>query len=286
MIVAAGTSMPTRDTQMLSFPAIPIEFIFRSLQPGEVILAVLKDKPPVNRVILRFLDRRYVLDNAAPGKKPFAFIGIDLGVKAQPYIMYIVEEKPDGRAKIFRQELTIKPKEFPKQTFQVEEAMVIPPASVLPRIQREQKLVQEVYSRITPEWLGTGNFIPPLDEEASLNFGQQRIYNQKVASTHTGVDIAAPLGEPARASNSGKVVLAGHLYLSGKTVIIDHGLGVFTVYGHFSEILVKQGDLVKKGDFIGKVGDTGRSIGTHLHWGVRIFNSRVDPFSLVSLPLE
>jgi len=77
----------------------------------------------------------------------------------------------------------------------------------------------------------------------------------------------------ARAANSGRVVLAANLYYSGNTVIIDHGLGVFTYYGHFSKILVK-------------VGSTGRSTGPHLHWSVRVLDSRVDPFSLAALPLE
>jgi murein DD-endopeptidase MepM/ murein hydrolase activator NlpD len=89
-----------------------------------------------------------------------------------------------------------------------------------------------------------------------------------------------------RASNAGKVVLASHLYLSGKTVIIDHGQGVFSLYCHFSRILVKRGVTVKKGALIGKIGNTGRSTGPHLHWAFKIFDSRVDPYSLVCLPIE
>jgi len=81
-------------------------------------------------------------------------------------------------------------------------------------------------------------------------------------------------------------VLASNLYLSGETVIIDHGRGVFTFYCHFSKILVKRGDLVKRGQPIARVGNTGRSTGPHLHWAVRIRDVRVDPFSLVDLPLD
>jgi len=127
---------------------------------------------------------------------------------------------------------------------------------------------------------------PIPDREAAPNFGQRRIYNKSYTSIHQGVDIAAPWGSPVRASNSGRVVLASSLYLSGRTVIIDHGQGVFSLYGHFSQILVKRGDLVKKGQVIARVGNTGRSTGPHVHWGVRILDSRVDPFSLVSLPLR
>jgi murein DD-endopeptidase MepM/ murein hydrolase activator NlpD len=155
------------------------------------------------------------------------------------------------------------------------------------RIEQEAALVASVLGAVSPEWLGTGAFVTPLPEgEPFPNFGQRRLYNNAVASTHTGVDISAPAGTPVRAANAGRVVLAAELYFSGKTVIIDHGLGVFTFYGHFSKILVKRGDLVKKGEMIAEVGQTGRSTGPHLHWSVRILDSRVDPFSLAALPLE
>jgi murein DD-endopeptidase MepM/ murein hydrolase activator NlpD len=100
-------------------------------------------------------------------------------------------------------------------------------------------------------------------------------------SPHSGVDVEAGPNEIVRAANAGTVVLAAELYLSGNTVVIDHGLGLFTNYCHFSRILVKSGDAVRKGDPIGRVGSTGRSTGPHLHWGVRIFESRVDPDSIL-----
>jgi murein DD-endopeptidase MepM/ murein hydrolase activator NlpD len=89
-----------------------------------------------------------------------------------------------------------------------------------------------------------------------------------------------------KASNSGEVVLAKELYFAGKTVIIDHGLGLFTLYCHFSNLRVKRGELVKKGAIIGEVGATGRVTGPHLHWGVKLWGARIDPFSLLSLPLD
>jgi len=100
------------------------------------------------------------------------------------------------------------------------------------------------------------------------------------------LDIAAPAGTPVRASNSGQVVLADNLYFSGKTVIINHGLGVFTVYCHFSKIRIKRGEQVKKGEVIGDIGATGRVTGPHLHWGVKIFGSRVDPLALLKCKMN
>lgn len=288
LVVFSALSVSTpRTRETLSFPGIPVEFVFRSLQPGEVILAELKDNSSVKKMVLQVQDQKYVLSRTASGAKPFVLIGLDIGLKPQPLVLTVKEEKTDGTVESFQQILTIETKEFPIRRFQVSEAMLNPPPQEQERVRREQELVAAVYSIITPEWLGAGNFVPPIpDRTAFPNFGQQRIYNKAHKSIHQGVDIAAPWGTPVKASNSGNVVLASSLYLSGRTVIIDHGQGVFSLYCHLSKILVKRGEAIKKGALLGKVGNTGRSTGPHLHWGVKIFNSRIDPFSLVSLPLE
>lgn len=285
--LAAPAANSRRETQSIAFPGIPVELVFRALQPGEVILAELKQTPPVKKLVLQVQEHQYVLDGRAVGPRPFVLIGIDVAAKPEPLPMGILEEKLDGTMEKYLEVLPIEAKEFSRKRFYVSEAMLAPPAAEQERVKREQELVAAVYSVITPEWLGTGGFMSPIpDREAAPNFGQRRIYNKSYTSIHYGVDIAAPWGSPVRASNSGRVVLASSLYLSGRTVIIDHGQGVFSLYGHFSQILAKRGDLVKKGQIIAKVGNTGRSTGSHLHWGVRILESRVDPFSLVSLPLR
>jgi murein DD-endopeptidase MepM/ murein hydrolase activator NlpD len=277
---------PSNTYQTLSVNGMPVEFVFRSLQPGEVILAVLKGEPPVKAVRLQFLGKKYVLSSSRPGEKPFALIGVDLDVKPQSYVIRITAEKEDGTKEDARQEFLIDPKNFSQKRFWIKESLIAPPPQELERIRREQELLQDIYNCITPEWLGTGSFIPPLDQEAFPNFGQRRIYNKRPPSVHAGVDIGAPWGTPIRAGNSGKVVLASSLYFSGKTVIIEHGQGVFSIYGHMSKFLVKRGDVVKKGALIGRVGSTGRSTGPHLHWALKIYESRVDPFALVGMPLE
>lgn len=277
---------PSNTYQTLSVNGMPVEFVFRSLQPGEVILAVLKGEPPVKAVRLQFLGKKYVLSSSRPGEKPFALIGVDLDVKPQSYVIRITAEKDDGTKEDARQEFMIEPKNFSQKRFWIKESLVAPPPQELERIRREQELLQDIYNCITPEWLGVGSFIPPLDQEPFPNFGQRRIYNKRPPSVHAGVDIGAPWGTPIRAGNSGKVVLASSLYFSGKTVIIEHGQGVFSIYGHMSKFLVKRGDVVKKGALIGRVGSTGRSTGPHLHWALKIYESRVDPFALVGMPLE
>ena len=278
---------PVRDTHALALAGSPVELVFRSLQPGEAILAVLKDDSGAKRVTLKVRDASYILGGTEKGARPFTLIGIDVAAKADPLDIRVTEEKTDGTLAHFDEELAIEPKEFPKRRFYVEEAMLNPPPQEQERVQREADLVQSVFDIFTPEWMATGGFQSPLPgREPFPNFGQLRIYNKTRQAVHAGVDIAAPWGTPALASNAGRVVLASNLYLSGGTVIIDHGRGVFTFYCHFSKILVKRGDLVKRGQPIARVGNTGRSTGPHLHWAVRIRDVRVDPFSLVSLPLD
>jgi len=282
----SATAWTKSETQALMLPGFPVELIFRSLQPGEAILAVLKDIPPARQVILKVRGRKYVLAGAGKGAPPFALIGIDVEAKPVPLSLGVVEEKTDGSIVAAEEELPVEAKEFSRRRFVVNEAMLNPPPQEQERVTREAALVQSVFDIFTPEWLGTGNFQSPLpDREPFLNFGQLRIYSKTRQSVHAGVDIAAPWGTATLASNAGRVVLASHLYLSGKTVIIDHGRGVFTFYCHFSKLLVKRGDWVKKGQSIARVGNTGRSTGPHLHWAVRILDVRVDPFSLVGLPL-
>jgi murein DD-endopeptidase MepM/ murein hydrolase activator NlpD len=283
-LVLGKTSTPP--IQSLLIPGAPVELFFRALQPGEVILVLAKENPSIKRIVLRLQSQIRRIE-FSDGSRPLALLGLDVAAKAQSCVLEITSEHSDGSAETFRQDLIVESKEFPKKNFLIAQSMLNPPAAEAERVKREADLIAAVLSVVSPKWLASGSFLSPLpDYEPYPNFGQRRIYNKTTTSTHAGVDIAAPWGTPVKAANAGRVVLAGRFYLSGNTVIIDHGLGVFTYYCHFSKLLVKRGDIVKKGDLIAKVGNTGRSTGPHLHWSLRILNNRVDPFSLVALPLE
>lgn len=266
-------------------PGPVIGLNYRSLQPGETIVASLENGRGIRRAVFHFRGRAYESDNA-PAGVAFVFIGLDLGIPPGTYPLTVTVERPGGVREVVQKDIVVEAKEFPSKKLWVKENFAVPPKAVEERIAREAELVSAVYSRLTPRWLGRGDFILPHDGRAFPNFGQRRIYNNKPRSTHGGVDIAAPMGAPVRAANAGKVVMASDLYLAGKTVIIDHGLGVFSSYGHLSKILVKRGEDVGKGDVLGRAGSTGRSTGPHLHWAARIYDARVDPFSLLGLGLE
>ena len=107
--------------------------------------------------------------------------------------------------------------------------------------------------------------------------------NNNPRPPHSGMDIAAPMNTPVKAANGGKVVFTGNFYFNGKFVVIDHGVGVFTLYAHLNKIIAKTGEIVKKGETIGKVGSTGRSTGAHLHFGVKVGSVRVSPQSLFEI---
>lgn len=276
--LAAEKALPSEKALFQAPSGTSMELEFRSLQPGEVLLVSLPNPPDVRRAVVVFRDREYVLTDALR----FAFVGLDLGLEPGSYPMTVTFEGTNGGREAVRRDIVVEAKEFPRKKLWVKESFAVPPKEVEERIRREAELVAWVYGIITPRWLGDGAFFPPVEGKVFPNFGQRRIYNNAPRSTHAGVDIAAPQGDPIRAANAGNVVLASHLYLSGNAVIIDHGLGVFSFYGHMSKLLVKRGQAVRKGDIIGKCGTTGRSTGPHLHWGVRVFDSRVDPFSLLA----
>ncbi len=120
----------------------------------------------------------------------------------------------------------------------------------------------------------------------SSPFGVRRLINGHPSGFHKGLDIAAPYGTPVFASLSGKVVLARYLPLTGNTVILDHGWGLMTLYAHLSKIEVKEGQFVRRGEVIGRVGSTGRSTGPHLHFGVYLNDVAVDPQSFLKMKLR
>ena len=167
------------------------------------------------------------------------------------------------------QRLTVPPEmvDFTKETYQ--------------RYLAERKELKRVYNHVRPERLWRHSFVKPVEGSITSTFGLRRVFNDKARAPHSGVDIGAPEGTPVGSCNDGIVVFAQELYLEGKTIIIDHGFGLYSIYMHLSEIQAREGDTVHVGEVIGLVGATGRVTGPHLHWGIKLLGAKVDPFSLV-----
>jgi Membrane proteins related to metalloendopeptidases len=155
---------------------------------------------------------------------------------------------------------------------------VNPPPAIAERIKREQAQVTAARARDDDRTDFTKPFIWPVQGRISGRFGNARVYNGQAGSGHSGMDIAAPAGTPVKAPAGGVVTFAApDLYLTGGTLLLDHGFGVSSNFLHLSRIDVKAGDVVEQGQVIGAVGATGRATGPHLHWGMNWFDVRVDP---------
>jgi murein DD-endopeptidase MepM/ murein hydrolase activator NlpD len=163
---------------------------------------------------------------------------------------------------------------------------VEPGPEALKRIEAEKLLKERVFGVSAPEPLWAGSFRAPVNAQPTDSFGTRRIFNGELASIHKGMDFRARLGTPVRAGNSGVVVLARRLYYEGNCVVIDHGLGFFTLSMHLSSIDVHEGQRVATGARLGLSGATGRVTGPHLHWAVRWQGAYLDPAKLLRLDLS
>ena len=175
--------------------------------------------------------------------------------------------------------VAITPRDWPVERINgVPPATVDPPPAIAARIEREQADVAAVRTRDGDETGFAQVFIRPVEGRVSGRFGNQRVYNGTPKSPHSGMDIAAPAGTPVKAPADGVVTFADpDLYLTGGTLVLDHGHGISSNFLHLSRIDAKVGDTVKQGDTIAAVGATGRATGPHLHWGMNWFDVRIDP---------
>ena len=180
-------------------------------------------------------------------------------------------------------DLAIVPRTFRTRRLTVDEAFVTPPAAEQPRIDREAALLAGVWQAPAAERLWREPFVRPVPQEANSAFGTRSVFNGKPRNAHGGADFLSPAGTPIHAPNAGRVAVARSLYFSGNTVILDHGLGLFSTLAHLSAIDVHEGESVTAGQVLGRVGATGRVTGPHLHWAVRASGARIDPLSLLAL---
>ena len=176
---------------------------------------------------------------------------------------------------------TVMERRFNEETLRVSPRTIKLSQKDQDRAWQEQLVLNKIYASSHPSLLFKTPFVKPLNSKVTSIYGVRRIYNNEKKGQHLGTDFRAPIGEKVPATNRGMVVLARDLFYTGHTVIIDHGMEIFTVYGHLSKTLVKEGDIVEKNDIIGLSGNTGRSSGPHLHWGVKVQGQYVDGMILV-----
>lgn len=247
--------------------------------PGGVAILPLEGLNSTKRPSAFYKSQRVMVVSSqgtqyAAKAKWLAIAGIPLSAKAST--------KQHLRANATSFYFSIKDKAYKSQYLKVKNKRhVNPDPNDLKRWKREKaEMVQAFKSWSTPA-IPVTEFSLPAKGPFSSPFGLKRFFNNQPRNPHSGLDIAGPVSAPISTPAPGKVVAVGHYFFNGKTVIIDHGYGLTSMYCHMSKIAVKLGQQVKQGDSLGKIGKTGRVTGPHLHWSISLNNTRVDPLLFV-----
>src|SRR6266851_573894 len=211
-------------------------------------------------------------------------LGVDLEKVPGGYELRVKGQTASGDKISCSAQVAVRKGRFATEKLQVEKQFVEPSADQIKRADEERQKLRDIFDHVTRERLWDGKFRIPLDGVTTgTNFGRRRILNGNPGSPHGGVDLHGATGTPVHAAQRGRVVLAEELFFAGNSVVVDHGLGIYTLYGHLSEIDAKVGDALEAGAVLGKVGATGRVTGPHLHWGLTVERARVNPLQLVTL---
>jgi len=189
-----------------------------------------------------------------------------------------------GEREVQHLSLRVRPHDFPTERLTLPEKKVFLSLQDQQRVEREYLMLKNLWGNFT-EKMWSGTFIQPVDTVVLEVFGVRRIINNKKMSIHRGIDYRGRMGDPVRAINSGRVVLVDELFYGGKTIIIDHGTGLFSIYMHLSGFNVSRGQEVSRGQVVGFIGATGRATGPHLHLSVRLDGVSINPLSLMNLSL-
>lgn len=249
---------------------------------GEVLFVTVPIQERPDRVTGKFLQRTLTFfphqNNTYAG-----LLGLDMQDQPGQYALTIHVVYPQRTERRHVSVLVLK-EVYPEQRLTLPKAMVDLDQKTLVRVKAESQALRQAFESVVPRPLWKGRFLEPVRGQISGRFGSRRIINGQPRSPHSGEDVAAPEGTPVAAMNHGIVRLTINHFFTGKGVIVDHGLGLFSMYFHLSSVDVEQNQTVRKGQMIGKVGSTGRATGPHLHWGVRLNGARVDPYSLLALP--
>jgi len=180
----------------------------------------------------------------------------------------------------------VQDKDFATRRLRLDQKFVDPPQAEAQRIAQDAKTMANIFSKVRPARLWDGPFQAPVSNASNSSFGRLTLFNGAPRGRHQGADFRSPAGTSVRAPNAGEVVLASDLYFAGSTVILDHGLGLYSLFAHLSKFQVSVGDHVATGEVVARSGATGRVTGAHLHWAVRLGNTSVDPLSLIKASAE
>jgi len=251
------------------------------VHPGSVVPITLRSDRPLRAVEGTIFGRQVPFWSTGDAEWR-ALIGVDLEVMPGRYELRV--SATDGRAVSLESvtAILVQDKAFATRRLRVADRFVEPPTELSARIARDAERLAAAFAGSTPDRLWENAFALPVANGVTSSFGRRTMMNGEPRGQHRGADFRAAVGEPVRAPNAGRVVLAGELYFTGLTVVVDHGLGLHSLVAHLSRIDVQEGEPVEHGTLLGLAGSTGRVTGPHLHWAVRLGDASVDPISLIA----
>jgi murein DD-endopeptidase MepM/ murein hydrolase activator NlpD len=256
------------------------------LASGSPSLFALELPAEITAATARWQDHDLVFFRPSHTHTWYGLAAIDLETKPGNYPLVIEVTRLDGTKQEIREEISVEAASYEEIPLTVPDKFIEPSPAALKKIAADQVIKNKVFAHTAAKPLWSGPFRPPLKIAPQTDsFGTRRIFNGKLASIHRGLDYHARTGSRVLAVNSGRVMLARRLYYEGNCVIIDHGLGLMTLYMHLSRFNIKEGAHVRRGQLIALSGSTGRATGPHLHLGVRWQGAYLDPVRLYALQL-
>jgi murein DD-endopeptidase MepM/ murein hydrolase activator NlpD len=249
--------------------------------PGDVVLVQVTGGPPDVAGTLGARPLRFFPVTGGHA----ALVGLDLDTRPGPLPWRVHREAAGGPPRVIQSgSLRVRSREFGLQRLSLPPGQVDIDALTLARVQAERAELQAALTAGVAARLWRGRFVTPVQGgQPTGGFGLRRVINGQPRSPHAGFDWAAPVGTPVSAAGAGRVALVADHFFAGRLVVLDHGLGLFTLYFHLDETHVQAGARVEGGDRVGTVGATGRVTGPHLHFAVLLDGARVDPESLLGL---
>lgn len=279
LAILAALAVPLVSWAASGEPVISVSS--RTPKKGDPVIVLVTASGAVDNLVLRWKGSSWPTRETGPGRYE-GLIGVDLDDPEGP-VPLSAEGFLGGARFLAEVELVVSSRKFPVQDMTLPKGMAEFDPPTLVRIKSEAEELSRRLSRVTPPRWRTP-FLPPVEAYRPTNFGSRRVINGIPRMPHAAVDVHLPEGTPVRAIADGRVAFAGEQFFGGKSVVIDHGGGVFSIYYHLKEFSVAEGRETARGDRIGSVGATGRATGPHLHFGVRVPGGRVDPTLLLALP--
>jgi len=260
---------------------ITVQIIPKEITQGDAVLVRVSCYDPLRSIQGEWQGKKLSFYGEKNGAVFSLLIGNDLDEAPGKKTIMLNITGPKGNTYKLPVTFTVSKKDFPMQHLTLPSRMVFLSPKNLARVNNEKAAVDRLWEMSAMEKKWKRAFIMPVRGTVLSPFGVRRFINNAPRSPHSGIDLRAKAGTPVLASSDGTVVMTSELFFAGKAVFLDHGMGIITMYFHLSEVHVKEGEKMAQGQILGRVGQTGRASGPHLHWGVRIHGNRIDPLSLV-----